>query len=225
MARTVVLLGFALLCATPGAQAQSRVYVAVAPAADAGERGNIPGGAVPSLGGLVGIRLTDAWSLELEVERGWRTTTAGSGEAVIVSFPPTMTPTREEIEQYGIRARSDRTQKAGAGWSAFAAWQSREPGRVNMGLLAGVSSRVYITRLIRTTTFVSPLLNLPPTYRLPDENSTRRLIAGGLTGGLVILVRVTNRLTVAPEFRITTGLITDDPYRVFRSGVRVMWSF
>jgi hypothetical protein len=209
----------------PAAGAQSRVYVAATTAADAGERGNIPGGAVPSVGGLVGLRVTDAWSIEVEAERGFRTTTAGSGEAVLISFPPTRNPTREEIEAYGIRARSDRTQQAGAGWSAHATWRTRQPGRVNVGLLAGVSSRVYTSGLVRTTTFVSPLLNLPPGYGLPDEQSKRRMIAGGLSGGLVILVQLTRELTIAPEFRMTTGLITDDPYRVFRSGVRAMWSF
>ena len=207
------------------AHAQSRFYVSATTAADAGDRGNIPGGAVPSLGGVVGFQLTDAWGLEVEIERGFRTTKAGSGESVLLSFPPTSNPTREEIELYGIRARSDRTQTAGIGWSAHAVWRTREPGRVNVGVLAGVSSRAYDSHLVRTTTFVSPLLNLPASYRLPDENSTRHMVGGGFTGGLLILVRVTRQLTVAPELRVTAGLITDDPYRVFRSGVRAMWSF
>lgn len=223
MARSALVL-ILLLIGIPTVGAQPRLYFAVTTGADVGERGNIPGGAVPSLGGMIGFALTDAWSIEVEVDRGFRTTTAGSGESVIAAFPPTRNPTREEIELYGIRARSDRTQTAGAGWSAHAAWRSREPGRVNVGLLAGVSSRVYTSRLVRTTTFVSPLVDLPPTYHLPDEHSSRRLVAGGLTGGLAIFVRVTRQLTVAPEFRFTTGLITDDPYKVFRSGIRAIWT-
>ncbi|HJR59089.1 MAG TPA: hypothetical protein VJ813_06825 [Vicinamibacterales bacterium] len=60
------------------------------------------------------------------------------------------------------------------------------------------------------TTFVSPLLDLPPTYRrLPDETSTRRMVAGGPTAGMVVFVRVTRHLTVAHELRWTSGLITD----------------
>jgi hypothetical protein len=225
MARPALFLLLFLLTGIPAARAQSRLYLAATTAADVGERGNIPGGAVPSIGGTVGLRITDAWSIEVELERGFRTTTAGTGESVIVSFPPTRNPTREEIELYGIRAQSDRRQYAGAGWSAHAAWRSREPGRVNVGLLAGVSSRVYTTHLVRTTTFVSPLIDLAPGYRLPDETATRRMVAGGLSGGVLIFVRITSQLTVAPEFRVTTGLITDDPYRVFRSGVRAVWSF
>ena len=131
-----------LLVAVPSAaQAQSRVYVATTTAADAGERGRIPGGMVPSAGGIVGLRLNESWSVELELERGFRTTTAGSGEAVLVSFPPVPNPTREQIELYGIRTRDERSQKAGTGWSALAAWRSAESGRVAVGLLAGVSSR------------------------------------------------------------------------------------
>jgi hypothetical protein len=224
MRRTALFLSF-LVCGIPTAEAQSRVYMAATTAADVGDRGNIPGGAVPSLGGVLGLRLTDAWSVEVEVERGFRTTTAGSGEAVLVSFPPTRTPTPEEIQSYGIRTRDERTQKAGAGWSAHAAWRTRQPGRVNVALLAGVASRVYTSGLVRTTTFVSPLLDLPPGYRLPDETSRRRMVAGGLSGGVVICVQLTRELTIGPEFRMTAGLITDDPYRVFRTGIRAIWRF
>ena len=225
MARTGLVLGLVLFGFAPMVQAQSRVYVGATGAVDTGQRGNIPGGAVPSLGGIVGLRMTDAWSIELELERAWRTTTAGSGESVLVSFPPTRTPTRAEIELYGIRVRDERKQTAGAGWSALAVWRGRSSGRVAPAVLAGVSSRIYHTELTRTTTAVGPLLNLPPTYQLPDGTSGRRMVAGGLTGGLMVLVRVTTHVTVAPEFRFTMGFITDDPYSVVRAGARVMWSF
>jgi hypothetical protein len=225
MRRSAVCVFLLLQVGVPTADAQSRFYVAATAAADAGRRGTIPDGPVPSVGGMLGVQLTDAWSVEVEIERGFRTTTAGSGESVIVAFPPVPNPTHEEIELYGIRARSERRQTAGAGWSAHAVWRSREPGRVNIGVLAGVSSRVYTSHLVRTTTFVSPLIDLPANYRLPDETSSRRMVAGGLTGGLLVFVRATSQLTITPEFRFTTGLITDDPYRVYRSGVRVVWRF
>jgi hypothetical protein len=47
----------------------------------------------------------------------------------------------------------------------------------------------------------------------------------GLTGGVMVLIRLTRTITLAPELRYTHGMITDDPYRVFRSGVRMMWGF
>lgn len=225
MARTAVFLFSLLLLGIPTAQAQPRLYIATTTAVDDGERGNIPGGPVPSLGGLIGLRLTEALWVELEVERAFRTTITGSGESVLASFPPTRNPTREELELYGVRARFDRTQKAGAGWSAQTVWRSHEPGRINVGLLAGVSSRVYSSRVKRTMTFISPLVPASLTDQFRDETSTRRMAATGLTGGLLIFLRITRQLTVAPECRLTAGFITNDHYRVFRSGVRAMWSF
>jgi hypothetical protein len=207
------------------AGAQPRVYVGATTAVDAGERGNIPGGTVPWVGALIGVALSDSWSVELEIERGFMTTHTGSGEAVLISFPPTRNPTREEIELYGIRTRDERTQTAGAGWAAHTVWRSREPGRVNGGLLAGVSGRVYDAELVRTTTFVSPLIDLPPGYRLPDEQSTRRMVGWGLDGGLVIVVRITKQLALEPEVRVAAGLITNDRYLVFRAGLRTTWRF
>ena len=150
---------------------------------------------------------------------------AGSGEGVLISFPPTRNPTRQEIELYGIRTRNERTQTAGAAWATHARWRSRDPGRVNVGVLAGLSSRVYETELVRTTTFVSPLLDLSPSYRLPDEHSTRRMVGWGLSGGLTIPVRITSHLTLEPEVRVAAGFITNDRYRVFRTGLRTIWRF
>jgi len=216
----------ALMVATASiAEAQPRVYVGGLAAADGGARGNIPGGALPSAGAVFGVWLSKGWALEVEAERAFRTTTAGSGEAVLIAFPPSPNPTYDEIQRYGIRTRDERSQSAGAGWSAHAVWRTRDPGRVNIGVLGGVSTRMFTTRLVRTTTFVSPLLNLPPGYRLPDERSARRMVAGGLDGGLLVLVRITGPLTIAPELRVTSGLITNDRYTVVRTGIRALWSF
>jgi hypothetical protein len=203
MTRTAL---FVLCLVTGGfsaAEAQSRIYLAATTAVDAGERGNIPGGAVPSIGGVIGLSLTEAWSVEVEIERGFMTTHNGTGEAVLVSFPPSRNPTREEIELYGIRTRNERTQRTGGGWAAHAVWRSRAPGRVNGGLMAGVAARGYDAELVRTTTFVSPLIDLPPGYQLPDEHSTRRMVGYGLSGGIVIPVRITTHLALEPELRVT----------------------
>lgn len=207
------------------AHAQPRLYAALTMAADGGGRGNVPGDQVPSVGGLIGFRLTKSWNIEVEAERGFLHTTNGSGEATLLSFPPSRNPSPAEIEAYGIRVRDQRTQRAGPGLSLLAAWRSREPGRVNVEFLAGVSARAYRTTLVRTTTFVSPLAQLPANFRLPDENSARRMTGTGLTGGGAILVRVTDRLNIAPEIRLTSGFITNDRYTVLRTGLRVMWDF
>jgi hypothetical protein len=226
--RTAFALVIGILVALPaGAQParNSRFYAAATAAVDVGQRGNVPGGGVPSAGMLFGVRITPAWSVEAEIEQGFRTT-SNTSEDFWVAYPPTPTANHEEFERYGIKARFDRSQKAGTGWSAHVMWRTREPGRVNAGFFGGVSSRFYESRVVRTTTFVSPLIDLPPTHSsVLGEDSTRRLNAGGFTGGLAILVRAAGRLTIAPEIRLTKGFITDDPYTVFKTGVRAMWSF
>src|SRR5262245_43607478 len=116
------------IAAVPPAAAQPRFYVSATTAVDAGERGNIPGGTVPSVGAVLGLALNDGWGVEREIGRAFRTTHTGSGESVLISFPPSRDPTREEIELYGIRTRDERTQTAGPGWAAHARWRSRDPG-------------------------------------------------------------------------------------------------
>ena len=224
--RTLIAIIVGLAGAPAAAQAiQPRFYVAATTAVDAGERGNVPGGAVPSAGMLFGVRLTGGWSVEAEFEHGFKTTSTSS-ESFWVSYPPAPTTSREDFERYGVKARFDRSQQAGPGWSAHAMWRTRDPGRINAGFFGGVSSRVYDSRVVRTNTFVSPLIELPPTHpSLSAEDHTRRLYAGGLTGGLAVLVRVTEAFTLAPECRVTKGFITDDPYTVFKTGIRAMWSF
>ena len=213
------------IVAAPPAAAQPHVYVSATTAVDAGERGNIPGKTVPSVGVVIGLGLSDAWGVELEIDRGFMTAHVGSGESVLISFPPSRNPTRQEIELYGIRTRDERTQTAGPGWAAHARWRRQDTGRVNVGLLAGVSSRVYETGLVRTTTFVSPLLDLSPSYRLPDEQSIRRMVGWGVSGGLTIPVRITPQLALEPEVRVAVGFITNDRYRVLRAGLRTTWRF
>ena len=224
--RTIIAIVVGLAAAPASAQTgHSRFYVAATTAVDVGERGNVPGGAVPSAGMLFGVRLNDAWSVEAEIEHGFRTTSTSS-ESFFVSYPPTPTANRDDFERYGIKARFDRSQQAGPGWSAHVMWRTRQPGRVNAGLFAGVSSRFYDSRVVRTTTFVSPLIDLPADHpSVVGEDATRRLNAGGLTGGLAVLVRVAGAFALAPEIRLTRGFISDDPYTVFKTGIRAMWDF
>lgn len=227
MTRTAIAACAAVALGAAPAAGQTttpRFYVGGSTAADIGSRGPIPGGAVPSAGALFGVRITEAWSLEVEVEHGFRTT-GRTSESLWISFAP-RDSTREEIERLGVRARFDRTQKAGPGWSALAMWRSRDPARLNAGLFFGVSSRAYDSRVVRTPTSIPTDPGISPTHPgLQPSDTTRTMVGGGLTGGFTILAQVTPALTLAPEFRYTHGLMTDGPYRVFRTGVRVMWSF
>jgi hypothetical protein len=58
-----------------------------------------------------------------------------------------------------------------------------------------------------------------------DKDADRGQQAEYLSGGLLIFVRITDRVTVVPELRYTHSLVRDDPYRVFRMGVRAILSF
>jgi hypothetical protein len=143
MRRSILAAGVAAALYAAPAAAQSvetpRFYVGAATAIDGGSRGPIPRGGVPSAGVLFGVRITNAWSVEVELDRGFRTT-GSTRDAVWISFAPPNS-TREEIERLGVRARFERTQKAGPGFSAHAVWRSREAGRVKIGLFGGVSAR------------------------------------------------------------------------------------
>ena len=226
MRTTIAILAVLVLIAPAAAHAQgSRFYVGGTVAVDGGDRGPVPGGAVPSAGLLLGVRLAGGWSVEAEIEQGFRTTSSSS-EAFWVAYPPTSTTSHDDFERYGIKARFDRTQDASTGWSAHVMWRTRDAGRVNAGLFAGVDSRFYDSRVVRTTTFVSPLIDLPASHpSILGEDTTRRINAGGFTGGVTILVRTTNRLTLAPDVRLTVGAITDERYLVFKTGMRAMWDF
>jgi hypothetical protein len=201
------------------------LYLGGVTAVEAGDRGPISGRAVTAAGGVVGIRVADNMSVEVELERVFHKTHSVQ-ESVWVAYPTSQNPTFEEIQRLGIRARFERTQTGGPGFSALFVWRTREPGRVNAALFGGVSVQQFQSRTIRTHVSAPAELNLPPTHpNLQSSNEVREMTGGGPTGGLMILVAVTPWLTVAPELRCTTGLITDDPFRVFRGGVRVLWGF
>jgi hypothetical protein len=216
----------ALLCAHPAAaqNPKPRFYIASSTGIDGGRRGPIFGATVPTAGGLFGVQLTDRVSVELEVDRGFHET-ARTAEAVWISLAQPGA-SRDEIERLGIRARFDRTQWVGRGLSAHVLWRTRELGRVNVGMLAGVSSRRYSSRVVRTPVSFGPGVTLPADHPyLKVDDSVRRLEGTGLTVGVVIFVRLTDGLAVAPDIRFTRGMITDDDYILFRAGTRVMWSF
>jgi hypothetical protein len=174
---------------------------------------------------LAGVRVGGGWSVEGEIEKPFFSTSS-SDEAFWVSYPPAPTTSIEEFERYGIRARFDRSHEADTGWSAHVLWRTRNPGRLNAGFLGGVSGRTFTSRTVRTTTFVSPLIDLPATHpSIAGDDERRTRTAGGFTAGFTILARASRRVTIAPEVRITRGFLEGDPYTVFRLGCRAMWPF
>ena len=227
--KTAALVCAVILMAAPVAAqtaGESRFYAAATTGLDLGRRGDIPGGAVPSVGGLFGVRVGGGWSVEAELDRGFWTTSRSS-EDFWISFPPTPSMSHAEFERYGVKARFDRSEEARTGWSVRAMWRTRHPGRVNVAFHGGLQARIYIQRVLRTTTFVSPEVEITEDREwVLDPLRTRHAVtAGGYTGGMVILARATPALTIAPEIRATYGFAEGDPFTGFRLGLRAMWDF
>jgi hypothetical protein len=223
MRTAILVLAGVLIPSSLAAQtAASRLYLGASTAAETGARGPILGGAVPTVGALVGVRLGDAWSLEVELDRGFRITES-SDEALWVSFAlPGSTP--EELERQGIRARFDRTQTAGPGAAVHVMWRPPKPGRVTAGLFGGLAARAYTSRVVRTPVWIGPGVS-PDRPATQPADEARDMTGVGLSGGVAIFTRLTPGLTIAPEFRLTSGIITNDPYWIFRAAVRVLWGF
>lgn len=228
LGRTVLILVMAAMAAVPAAAQSHRVYLSGVFAANSGGRGPVDVGTFPTAGGLVGLRLTDAWSVEFGLDLGFGESSQRIFEGLLSSQVSGPGPfSREELERNGIFGRSVWSESVATGYSAQVVWKSRAPGRVNVGLLGGLSWRTFDRFHSMTITSVGPGVTYPPAHpSLRSFAETQPLTGGGLTGGVLVPIRVTSALTVAPEFRVTFGLITDEStYRVAHTGVRVMWGF
>jgi len=225
MRTVIVACAIAAFWPTAATAQVRRFYVSALGGIDAGARGPISGGSLPTMGATAGLRFSEGWSLEAEIERGFRTQER-SDEGLWLSRAPS-TATREEIERAGVYARFDRSERTGLGWAAVAVWTSRSPGRLNGSLFGGVSSRRFAIRTRRTVTSIGPGVDPSPTNPdLQPGDETRAIVGGGLTGGFRVLMRLTPTLTAGPEIRYTFGLITDDySYSVVRVSGRITWRF
>lgn len=133
---------------------------------------------------------------------------------------------REEIQRMSIVARRTMINRPGLGMAAAVAVETRQAGRVNVGLRAGVSVRQYsyvdditILRVPEGVTIEKAEATLP-------DGSGRRARSGILLG-LSVPVRVVGRLYVTPEVRWVWG----GPARIGNNydeatfGARVGWRF
>ena len=125
-----------------------------------------------------------------------------------------------------VIARRTMVNKAGIGFATAVAVETRQPGRVNLGLRAGVSVRQYSYADDMT------ILRVPEGVTVEQAESALPGGSGqrgrsGLLLGLTVPVRVLDRLHVAPEVRWVWG----GPARVGNNydeatvGARVAWKF
>ena len=203
--KVLVPLAALLLLSDPAA-AQSGFYFGGIGAADSAERGAMNLRTFPAAGGLVGWRFSDAWSMELHLDRGF-----AEGEP------------HGRVGHFGVDTLRD---FAGRGYALLAIWKSRPLGRVTFAASMGLSERRF--RTTRTIGIDRPV-NLPPDDPLlQDETGTTQ--AGGPTGGVLLPISLGRRWSVAPELRVgfyfkSDGIYGDGVYLSLYSGVRIMRGF
>ena len=124
----------ALLSLVPGtAVAQSTVYGGGTVAIDSGSRysyDTLPT-SFPAVGGFIGFRFSDAWSMEVHGDRAF----AESPEReVVVSI----------LERYAVQDR------AGPGFAVLAVWKTRRQSRVGAAVTMGLAIRQFRTERVST---------------------------------------------------------------------------
>jgi len=223
--KQLAIAGIVVLLGTGPAYGQpaGRFYAGTAVAAQQISADDVDGG-TSSVGAVFGFRLTPAFSVEFEANGGLgEASRVYSGTFISFAGPGA---SRDEIERLGVTMQSDTRWNPGFGWSLLAMWRSRGAQRVGVAVFGGVTSTIYDER--RTLT----VLNIPPGVdrtetdlhrMMPDDHVSR--MRGGLTGGVLVPVRLTRQISVAPEFRYTFGSIGDEKYNTLRGGARVMWGF
>lgn len=134
--------------------------------------------------------------------------------------------TREEFERMAVTVRRTTINKAGLGFATAVAIETRQPGRVNLALRAGVSFRQYEYTDDRTVLRVPEGVTFEQAESaMPDSRGQRG--RGGLLFGASVPVRIAGRLHVAPEVRWVWG----GPARIgnnYDEGIvaaRVVWKF
>jgi hypothetical protein len=199
MIKVPVFVALLSLGAGP-AWAQSPVYGGGTVAVDAGSRGAFDTlGTFPAVGGFIGWRFHEAWSIELDVDRGF-------GESA----------EREQLEIFGRSIRQDR---ASVGYSVLATWKVRRRSRVGAAVTMGMSTRAFRTDRLSITKTI-------PDDPYPVSLGTAHEDAGaGWAGGILVPIAIGGRWSLAPEIRVTLGLTGESFYAQFLPGVRVIWGF
>jgi hypothetical protein len=224
--RQILMLGIAWLAgAAPAlAQASGRLEVAAIVRTDRVSFEASQHAALPVAGASIAYRFWRGMRIESEV-------TGASGESRRTyegDFVSYAAPgaSREEIERMSIVARRTMINRPGLGVAAAVAVETRQSGRVNVGLRAGVSFRQYsyvdditILRVPEGVTIEKAEATLP------DGSGQRG--RGGILLGLSAPVRVVGNLHITPEVRWVWG----GPARVGNNydeatfGARVGWAF
>ena len=227
MLKIASLLIVCIAAAVPAHAQSSPLYGGVTAGSDGGRRGPVDLGSFPTVGGAVGVRFANAWSIELLIDRGFGRSADRVFEGLLQVQTNVPISSEEERQRKGIFGRTVENSKAGIGYSAQIVWRSRAPGRVNAAFYGGISWRRFERHYTKTITAVGPEVTYSPAHlALQNVDHRRPTTGGGLTAGVMLPIHLADRLTVAPDVRMTFGLITDEStYEVVQAGVRLVWGF
>jgi hypothetical protein len=218
-----VLMG-ALSSSAAHGQSAGRLYAGATLSAQYVSADDVDSGGISSAGAAVGFRLTPAFSIEVEANAGGgELTRVYSGWFVSFAGPGA---SREEIERLAPTMQSNTSWTPGFGWSVLGMWRSTHPGRVGAAIFGGITSTRYSERRTLTVLDIPAAVDVTEAdlhRMMPDSQVSRS--RGGLTGGVLVPIRLTQHLSVAPEVRYTYGSFGDEIYTTFRGGVRLMWGF
>jgi hypothetical protein len=220
----IAVIMAALSSSAAHGQSVSRLYAGATLSAQFVSADDVNSGGISSAGAMVGFRLTPAFSIEIEANTGrGELSRVYSGWFISFAGPDA---SRDEIERLAPTMQSATSWTPGFGWSVLAMWRSTNRERVGAAIFGGMTSTRYIER--RTLT----VLDLPAGVDVTEADLHRMLPAshvsrsrGGLTGGVLVPIRLARQLSVAPEVGYTYGSFGDEIYTTFRGGLRLMWGF
>ena len=186
--RILVCVVLVTLTSMPAA-AQSPVYAGAIGAAEEGQRGNLDIDRVRAVGGMVGWRFHENWSVEFHADRAFGESPVHVYERLLYSG---MT-LRSEV--YGRVVSQDR---AGESFSLIGVWRSRPSGRVRAAVTMGFSERRFRTDEAMTISRIGPDVPLQPDHPLLQPTAETKLLrARGLTGGFMLPIALSAKWTVA----------------------------
>jgi len=210
--------------ASASAQVSERLQIAAVARVDRVSFEGRQNARLPVTGAAVSYRAWRALRFEGEI-----TTASGEsrrsyeGDFISYAGPDA---TREEFLQKAVIARRTTVNKAGLGFALAAAVETRQPGRLNLALRAGVSVRRYDYVDDMTILRVPEGVTVEQAERALPDGSGRRP-RGGLLVGASVPVRIAGNLHAAPEVRWIWGgpARIGNNYDEAAAGARVTWKF
>jgi hypothetical protein len=224
-----------ILGAASGASAQTSPRFVVGPVARVDKVSAEAGvtSVMPVFGLAASVRLSRTWGIEGEITQARGREFTHSYDGVSETFAP-LNSTLAEKERLGVLARWRYGYRPGMGGSvavtARAGLASRADIQFRLGLAARNYERSFDYTVLRIPEGIDPARLA--TFSFGDGTSSsphQRLNTqrGGLLMGVAVPIKITRRLTVAPDVRYVYGgpARIGEKHRELSLGVRAGWGF